>query len=120
MSHIVSVRAEVRDPAAVGAACRRLGLAEPVHGTAHLFAGEAAGLLVRLPGWHYPVVVDAAAGRLAYDNYGGAWGLQEHLDRFLQAYAVEKATLEAKKRGHTVSEQALRDGSILVRIVESA
>ena len=34
MSHIVTIRTEVRDPAAVAAACRRLGLPEPVHGTA--------------------------------------------------------------------------------------
>ena len=55
MSHIVSIKTEVRDPLAVAAACRRLGLPEPVHGTAKLFEGEATGLLVRLPGWLYPV-----------------------------------------------------------------
>ena len=37
MSHIVSVKTEVRDPVAIAAACRRLGLPEPVHGTAKLF-----------------------------------------------------------------------------------
>ena len=58
MSHIVTIETEVRDPAAVAAACRRLGLPEPAHGTARLFAGEATGLLVRLPGWLYPAVVD--------------------------------------------------------------
>ena len=62
MSHIVSVKTEVRDPAAVVAACRRLGLAEPVHGTARLFEGEATGLLVKLPGWLYPVVCDVRTG----------------------------------------------------------
>ena len=85
MSHIVTIRTEVRDPAAVAAACRRLGLPEPVHGTAKLFEGEATGLLVRLPGWLYPAVVDTATGRVRYDNYNGRWGRQEHLDRFLQA-----------------------------------
>ena len=65
MSHIVTIEAEARDPAAVAAACRRLGLPEPVTGTAKLFEGEAAGLLVRLPGWLYPAVVEAATGRSA-------------------------------------------------------
>ena len=34
MSHIVTVRTKVRDPVALTAACRRLGLAEPVEGKA--------------------------------------------------------------------------------------
>ena len=44
MSHIVEIRTEVRDPTAVAAACRRLGLPEPVRGTATLYSGEATGL----------------------------------------------------------------------------
>jgi hypothetical protein len=40
------------------------------------------------------------------------WGEQQHLDRFLQAYAVEKARSEARRQGHTVTEQSLADGSI--------
>lgn len=116
MSHIVSVKTEVRDPAAVVAACRRLGLAEPVHGTARLFEGEATGLLVKLPGWLYPVVCDTASGVVRFDNYNQQWGKQEQLDRLLQAYAVEKARIEARKRGHHVVEKSLADGSIEVTI----
>ena len=116
MSHIVSIKTEVRDPAAVGAACRRLGLAEPVHGTAKLFEGEAIGLLVKLPGWLYPVACDVQTGELRYDNYNGSWGSQDHLDRFMQSYAVEKAKIEARRRGHSVVEQPLADGSIKLSI----
>ncbi len=116
MSHIVSIQTEVRDPEAVAAACRRLGLPEPAHGTATLFEGKATGLLVKLPGWLYPVVVDVAAGQLRYDNYGGQWGRPEELGRFLQAYALEKARIEARKRGHSVVEQALADGSVKLTI----
>ena len=106
MSHIVQVQTEVRDPVAVASACRRLGLPEPVHGTAKLFEGEASGLLVRLPGWLYPAVVETSTGQVRFDNYGGSWGDPAHLDRFLQAYAVERAKIEARKRGHSVTEQA--------------
>ena len=74
MSHIVTITTEVRDPDAVAAACRRLGLPEPVHGTAKLFEGEATGLLVRLPGWLYPVVFDTATGQVRFDNYDQALG----------------------------------------------
>src|SRR5437763_1598727 len=45
---------------------------------------------------------------------------QAHLDRFLQMYAVEKAKLEARKKGFTVNEQALQDGSIKLQIIEGA
>ena len=120
MSHIVTIPSKVRDPAAVAAACRRLELAAPVQGTAHLFSGEATGLIVLLPGWDYPAVIDTQTGVIHYDNYGGEWGEQQHLDRFLQMYAVEKAKLEGRKQGHTVSEQALQDGSIKVQIIEGA
>jgi hypothetical protein len=37
MSHIVQIQTEVRDAAAIVAACRRIGLAEPTAGTARLF-----------------------------------------------------------------------------------
>jgi hypothetical protein len=112
VSHIVQIQTQVRDAAAVEAACRRLGLPAPVEGTTRLFSGDATGLAVQLPGWNYPVVCDVTSGQLKYDNYRGRWGEPQQLDRFLQAYACEKAKIEARKKGHTVSEQALADGSI--------
>lgn len=117
MSHIVSIKTRVTDPAALAAACRRLGLAEPVQGTATLFAGQkATGLIVRLPGWHYPAVVEAATGEVKFDTYNGAWGNQSELDKLLQGYAVEKARAEARRVGHTLTEQRLTDGSIKLTI----
>ena len=116
MSHIVTIQTELRDPVAIAAACRRLGLSEPVHGTVRLFSGEATGLIVQLPDWRYPVVVDTTSGTMQYDNFGGAWGDQTQLDRFMQAYAVEKARLEARRKGLTVTEQPLSDGSIKLTI----
>ena len=112
MSHIVSITTQVRDAEAVRAACKRLGLSEPVHGAHKLFSSQATGLSVKLPDWTYPVVCDLTTGTLRYDNFGGRWGEQKQLDRFLQAYAVEKAKLEARRRGHSVTEQSLADGSI--------
>ena len=53
-------------------------------------------------------------GSVQFDNDGGRWGKQEELDRFLQAYAVEKAKLEARKQGYNVTEQTLTDGSIKI------
>src|SRR4051812_33844464 len=93
VSHIVSIKTEVRDPVAIGAACRRLGLPEPARGTAKLFSGEATGLLLRLPDWPYPAVLDTATGQVRFDNYEGRWYDPRHLASFLRAYAVEKAVL---------------------------
>ena len=116
LSHIVTIKTEVRDAEAVKAACKRLGLEEPVQGTAKLFEGEATGMLFKLPGWLYPAVVDVNSGQVRYDNYEGQWGDQRHLDAFLQSYAICKATIEARKRGHSVHEQPLPDGSVKLTI----
>ena len=118
MSHIVTIKTRVTDPKAVEIACHRLELPTPTQGTAQLYSGEATGLLVQLPGWRYPVVINTNNGTIQLDNYQGHWGAQEHLDQFLQVYAVEKARLEVRKKGYGVVEQSLADGSILLRIVE--
>jgi hypothetical protein len=86
-------------------------LPAPTQGTAKLFSGEVSGLLVQLPGWQFPAVIDTLTGVVSYDNYSEHWGEQRQLDKFLQMYAVEKAKLEARKKGYTVSEQTLQDGS---------
>jgi len=116
MSHIVVIETRVYDAAALIAACRRIGLAEPVHGNVRLFSGDATGLSVKLLGWRYPIVVDTADGSIKYDNYEGRWGDPEKLGRLLQMYAVEKAKIEARKQGYCVSEQARQDGSIVLQI----
>jgi hypothetical protein len=116
LSHIVEIKTEIRDEAAVKAACTRLQLAAPEHKTARLFSATVTGLCVQLPGWLYPVVANLATGQVQYDNYGGHWGEQRHLNSFLQAYAVEKAKIEARKKGHAVSETRLDDGSIRVTV----
>jgi hypothetical protein len=112
----VSIKTQVRDTAAVTAACRRLALPGPVHGTADLYGGQATGLLVQLPGWLYPAVVETATGTVRYDNYQGHWGDEQQLHRFLQAYVVEQARIEARKKSYLTTEQSLADGSILVDI----
>jgi hypothetical protein len=58
MSHVVTIQTKIHDPAAIAAACQRLNLAAPVQGTVRLYSGEATGLIVRLPGWQYPAVVE--------------------------------------------------------------
>ena len=112
MSHVVTIQTKLHDPAAIAAACRRLGLAEPVQGTAQLYSGEASGLLVQLPDWQYPIVIDPTSGVIHFDNFNEAWGATSHLHKLLQMYAVERARLECRKKGYSVSETTLADGSM--------
>jgi len=116
LSHIVTITTEIRDEQAIRAACVRLQLAAPENKTVRLFNATATGFCVQLPGWNYPVVANLQTGQLQYDNYNGAWGRQEELNKFLQAYAVAKARIEARKKGHRVSEAKLEDGSIKVTV----
>jgi hypothetical protein len=93
----VTVKTEVRDFAAVSAACRRLQLPPPIAGTAQLFSGEVSGLIVRLPDWAYPAVIDTTTGQVQFDNFNGAWGDHAQLDRFLQIYAVERRIAASRR-----------------------
>lgn len=117
MSHIVQIKTEVRDTVAIMAAARRLKLAEPTTGVFKMFSGaEATGTGVELPGWRYPAVFNTETGAVDFDNFNGSWGQQAELDKFLQAYAVERATAEAQKGGYSVYEEQLDDGSIRLNI----
>ncbi|MCE9630863.1 MAG: DUF1257 domain-containing protein [Planctomycetia bacterium] len=116
MSHIVEIKTEIRDEAAVKAACARLNLSQPEHKTVRLYNATATGLCVQLPQWQYPVVCNLQTGQVSYDNFNGHWGEQKHLNAFLQGYAVEKAKIEARKKGHSVTESQLQDGSIRVTV----
>ncbi len=116
MSHVVSIETRVRDIGALRAACRRLGVTEPVLETVQLFSGKATGYCVRLAGWRYPVACDVENGQLKFDNFQGRWGEQAQLDKLLQAYACEMTKIEARRKGHTCTEQHLADGSIKLTI----
>jgi len=112
MSHIVTIRVEVKDFDAIQAACRRLNLKQPSYGRAEIFNTTVEGVLVQLPEWIYPVCCVLESGEIRYDNYAEQWGDKKYLDCFVQAYSIEKATLEARRKGYSVVEQSLADGSI--------
>lgn len=116
MSHIVEIKTEVRDAQAVSHACRRLQLPPPVDGTHRLFSDEVRGLGVQLPDWRYPAVCELDTGQIRFDNFGGRWGDAVYLDRFVQAYAIERAKAEARRKGYTCTEQNLSDGSVKLTV----
>lgn len=112
MSHVVVIETQLRDAVAIAAACQRLGLPAPVHGTTQLYNAEITGLLVHLRGWEYPIAVDPATGHVQADHFNGAWGDPAELGRLTQAYAVERIHTESRKKGLRVTETPLEDGSI--------
>ena len=116
MSHIVQIQTEVRSEPAVLAACRRLNLPSARRGTFELYGSTQTGLGITLPEWRYVVVANTDTGQLSFDNYENKWGDRIHLDRFLQRYAVEAATIAARKQGHSIAEQHLDDGSIKLTV----
>ncbi len=120
MSHIVTVQTEIRDAAAVVAACTNLRWKPPLEGNHQLFSAQVNGLAVFAPNWRYPIVCELPTGRLIFDNFEGHWGDTKELDRFKQRYAVEKATMEARRIGRAVLEQQLSDGSIKLTISAGA
>jgi len=101
VSHIVTIESELRDVEAIRAAQRRLGWETCAdRQSVELFSGEVTGWAIRAPGWQYPIVA-TADGKLHYDNYGGRWGDQKHLNALKQAYAAEhhsQAEVAARRR----------------------
>jgi len=119
VSHTVTIKTKITDVVAIQAACNRLKLPQPTRGEVRLFDRVATGIGVHLDGWRFPICVESD-GNLLYDHFQGFWGSPEKLDQFQQAYAVEKAKLEARKQGYTCQESVLADGSIRLNVLVGA
>ena len=117
MSHIVKLQTKMTDPKAIAAACKRLGLDEPVQGTAKVYGTKVTGTVINLPGWNYPLVIEAD-GTVKYDNYRGSWGDEEKLNDFQQAYGLECARQMAQAKGWSYSEVAVEDGAIEAHLTQ--
>lgn len=129
MSHYSEVQIEFRDRAALVAALNRLGFqgkvevhqeAKALYGyqgdrreqQAHIIirrqhVGQAAndlGFQRQSDGTYRVYISDYDRD---YNRYNGEW-----LGRLKQAYGVEKAKAEAKKKGYRVTEQKQDDGRI--------
>jgi len=102
MSHTMNIQLELHDKDALLAACERLGLTM-TEGRHKLYASTEEGIAISLPGWKYPVVVKGD-GTVAYDNYNGRWGDISQLNKLKAYYGLEKAKIEARKKGYSVYE----------------
>ena len=116
MSHVVKIETQLSDINAIRQSCVHLRLEAPVHGTFELYNSTETGWAVNLRDWKYPVICKVETGELAYDNYENRWGDQKRLGELIQRYAVEKTKIEARRRGHSVTEQKLDDGSVKLTV----
>lgn len=130
MSHYCEVQIELRDEAALVAALARMGFNREiieVHQTPQTLYGyqgdarkQKAHIIIRRK-YVGPAANDLGFEREAdgcyriwvseYDRrkngYNDAW-----LGRLKQAYGIEKARIEAKKRGYRLTEQKLGNGTV--------
>lgn len=110
MSHFTCVSAEIRDLEALRAAVARCGGEIMENAECRYYYGtQRKEVVIRLPGKYDAALEKQADGsyRLAADWYGGhvAQYLGENGGKLLQLYAAEKAKLEARRRGFSVTER---------------
>jgi hypothetical protein len=140
MSHIATIKTELRDLDALKSACIELG-AQFVEGqTQYKWFGAHMGdypvpegirqdqlgkctHVIRVPGVEYEVgVVQKSTGHwtLAYDFWGPGQGLLKKFgpdcQRLVQLYGIHKAIREATRHGHQVHRRQQQDGSIKLSI----
>lgn len=114
MSHTTKRKTAIKDVETLKKAVARIPGAEYQGlGRANRYGGQSAqGHQVKLPGWNYPVTFDLTTGEATFDNYNGAWGKEEHLDKLNQGYAVEAAKAKATEENREIEEYVLPDGGI--------
>jgi hypothetical protein len=111
MSHVATITLEFRDPEALTDAAAALGLALARETVRFYDETRVTGTALRLPGWRYPVVINAH-GQLFYDHYEGQWGDLGHLHRFRQAYAEAATRRFARAQGLRVTRTLQADGTV--------
>lgn len=118
MSHTVKLKSQLTCLESIKRACDRMGNVK-LQGkgkTSFYSEKDISGLKIKLDGWKYPIVINTETGDIAFDNYGGRWGKQTELDKFKQAYGVEKAKLEGTRCNYEVTEEQLSTGEIKVTL----
>ena len=118
MSHFTEIQTEIRDIAALHAACSEMGfeLLQNVEARGYGSNRHHGEHVIRLKGPYDIALNQDASGRLALttDWWGGHVEKEvgKNYGRLLQMYGVHKATRDARRRGYTVRRKQLQDGSI--------
>jgi len=105
MSHTTTLRIEMKDENALlkaGELLSKAGWEVTIRAgnKVELYDGTyraKRGMVVQLPGWQYPILIDLEEGKLYYDNYGGRWGDLLYLDLFKTGYNAGKLLKAVEK-----------------------
>jgi hypothetical protein len=122
MSHFVTVETQLKDIAALKAACRELGLNVQENAEARGYAAnrQHGDFVVTLKG-PYDIAVnrkqDGTFG-LTADQWQGhvAKEVGTNFTKLMKLYSVHKVLIEAKRKCHTVRRQDLKDGSVKLTV----
>ena len=122
MSHFVTVETQLKDIAALKAACRELGLNIQENAEARGYAAnrQRGDFVIQLKG-PYDIAVnrkqDGTFG-LTADQWQGhvAKEVGQNFTKLMKLYSVHKVLIEAKRKGHTVRRQNLKDGSVKLTV----
>ena len=126
MSHFTTIKTQIKDVAALEAACRELKLPMLQNTEARGYAGQTrrGDFVIKLAGPY-----DIAANKQPDGTFGLTtdWW-QGHVEKevggnygkLLQLYGVYKATAEAHKKGFSVLRQPQRSGSIKLVLLGGA
>lgn len=118
MSHFTTIKTQIKDIAALEAACKELKLSLLQKAKARGYANETrpGDYVIKLNGPY-----DIAVNRQPDGTYGLTtdwWQGQvekevgANFGKLLQLYGVHKATAEARKKGFSVMRQPQRNGNI--------
>ncbi len=123
MSHYATIATQIRDIAALRAACQEMGLTLIENADARGYYSDEpkhGDYVIRLKGPY-----DIAVNKQEDGNYGLTtdwWGghvereVGTNFGRLLQLYGVHKTRLEARRKGYTLRRQTLADGAIKLTI----
>lgn len=118
MSHFTTVTTQIKDLAALRSACVELGFELLANAKARGYSTNTlqGDYVIRLKGPYDIAVQQQSNGTfgLTTDWWNGHVEKEvgPKFGRLLQFYAVHKATLEARKRGHSVTRKVQKDGAI--------
>jgi hypothetical protein len=121
MSHFTTIETQIRDIAALRAACAELGVELTENAVARGYGSNAhkGEYVIRLKG-PYDIAVNQANGAfgLTTDWWDGHVEKEvgANYGRLLQLYGVHKARIEAQKKGYTTRRQTMADGAITLTI----
>lgn len=117
MSHIASVAVALKDLKILEQVCRetRVPVEIKPQKVKLYSASVKAVACLKLPGWAYPVAVQAN-GAVLFDNYDGKWGDMKELNRLLQSYSVAVVIQQARRMGRAVRRKDRPDGTVVIQM----